>query len=66
MYAIDSMSCQQDKDWMEALRCMHSVVCQKLAEDWENIWEIPNIDMHIQSFKLICSPDVKVKQAGMS
>ena len=41
---------------------MHSVVCQKLAEDWKNIWEIPNIDMHIQSFKLICSPDVKVKK----
>ena len=42
---------------------MHSVVCHKLAEDWQNSWDIPNIDMHIESFKLLCSPDVQVKKS---
>ena len=62
MASIDSLSCQQEKNGMEALRCMHSVVCQKLAEDWENLWDLPDIDIDIESFKLICSPHVQVKK----
>ena len=62
MISIESMSCQQEKNDMEALRCMHSVVCQDLAADWRNIWEVPNLDIAVESFNLMCSPEVKVKK----
>ena len=62
MKQVEAMSCRQDKQGMEALRCMHSVVCQQLASNWRNIWDIPNLDQTVESFNFFSCPELKVKK----
>lgn len=62
MAQIDGMCCKQDRQGMEALRCMHSVVCQEVASDWRNIWNILDLDPTVESFTFLASPELKVKK----
>ena len=62
MAQIDGMCCKQDRQGMEALRCMHSVVCQEVASDWRNIWNILDLDPTVESFTFLASPEPKVKK----
>ena len=62
MASVETMSCQQNKDGMEALRCMHSILSLHLASDWRNIWDIPNLDNQVDSFQLLCTPEIRIKK----
>ena len=62
MMQIDALGCKQEKAGMEALRCMHSVVCQELAQDWRNIWNILDLDPNTESFNFFASPDIKIRK----
>ena len=60
MASVDSMSCQQNREAMENLRCIHSVVFHDT--DWRTIWEIPDLDDHVQSYSFFSSPELKIQK----
>ena len=62
MIDIDALGCKQDRQGMQELRCMHSIVCQELASDWRNFWNIMDLDPNTESFHYFSSPDLKVKK----
>ena len=62
MKQVEAMSCRQNQQGMESLRCMHSVVCQQLVSNWRTIWDIPRLDQTVESFKFFSCPEIKVKK----